>query len=160
VNTPTYTVTNFTYDPATRTGVWTLQQTVLNDKLRLVLDDALVAGLDGEWADNADAYPSGNGTAGGDFAFKVHVLTGDATQNGRVDALDLSFVKQRLNRSATNPGTTGATYSVFADVDANGTINALDLSAVKARLNRSLPATEPAVTAATALLFSNKAISR
>ena len=63
VNTTTYTITAFNYDPTTRTGVWTLQQTVTNDKLRLILDDALVGGLDGEWADTTDAYPSGDGTA-------------------------------------------------------------------------------------------------
>jgi hypothetical protein len=157
ISTPTYTTSGFNYDPATRTGVWTLPTAVLNDKLRLFIDDAAIAGLDGEWVQGVHPYPSGDGAPGGDFDFRVNVLTGDATQNGRVDALDLSFVKQRLNRSATNPGVSGATYSVFADVDANGTISALDLSAVKARQNRSAPPGEP--LAATALLFSAAPVS-
>ena len=83
------------------------------------------------------------------------MLRGDATQDGRVNALDLSFIKQRLNKTATNPGTTGAVYSPFADLTADGSINALDLSAARARLNNALPPGEPA----TALLFSTKAIS-
>jgi hypothetical protein len=159
VTTPTYTITGFRYDAATKTGVWTLSSAITNDKIRLFLDDALLPSLDGEWTDSsaAESYPSGNGTAGGDFSFRLNVLGGDVTGDGQVNALDLSFIKQRLNRTALNPGVTGATYSPFADIDANGSINALDLSAAKQRLNRRLPTGDPA---ATALLFSNKAISR
>jgi hypothetical protein len=110
-----------------------------------------VAGLDGEWqnANAAESYPSGNGTEGGDFDFRINVLGGDATQDGQVNALDLAFIKQRLNRTSTNPGQGNAAYSPFADVTADGSINALDLAAVKQRLNRRLPAGEPT------LLFSS-----
>ena len=158
INTPTYTPSAFSYDPATRTAVWTLPAAVTNDKLRLVLDDAALAGLDGEWAGPVatESFPSGDGTVGGDFDFRVNVLRGDATQDGVVNALDISFIKQRLNRTATNPGTIGAVYSVFGDITADGSINALDLSAAKQRLNNRLPTGEPA---ATALLFSSEPIS-
>jgi len=156
VSTPTYTVTGFSYDAGTKTGTWTLSTPITNDKVRLFLDDALVAGLDGEWADSTDTFPSGNGTAGGDFAFRFNVLRGDATQDFRVNALDLSFIRQRLNKTATNPGVSGAIYSPFADLTADGTINALDLSAARQRINNALPGGEPS----TALLFSTRAISR
>jgi len=152
---PTYAFQGFAYDAATRTGVWTLAQPVTNDKLRLVLDDALVPGLDGEWNNGADTYPSGDNAVGGDFDFRVNVLTADATQDGQVNALDLSFIKQRLNRTALNPGASGATYSVFGDLNGDGKINALDLSAAKQRVNRHLPTGEPA---ATALLFSDRRV--
>ena len=160
VNNATYTPTAFNYDAATKTAVWTIPQ-VTNDKIRLVLSAAGVAGLDGEWNNppgtpTGDTFPSGDGTIGGDFNFRVNVLRGDATQDGRVNALDLSFIKQRLNKTATNPGTTGAVYSPFADLTADGSINALDLSAARARLNNALPTAEPA----TALLFSSNPISR
>ena len=72
-----------------------------------------------------------------------------------MNALDLSYIKQRLNKTATNPGTV-APYTPFADLTADGSINALDLSAARARLNNALPTGEPA----TALLFSTRAISR
>ena len=158
LNTANYPVTAFTYDPATRTGVWTLGTAVTNDKLMVILDDAGIAGLDGEWlnANAAESYPSGDGTPGGDFNFRINVLGGDANQDGSVNALDLSFVKQKQNKTATNPGVGPGAYSPFADVDANGSINALDLSAVKQRLNRRLPPGEPT---ATALLFSSQRIS-
>jgi hypothetical protein len=137
VNMESYPVIAFRYDPATRTGVWTLPAAVTNDSLRLLIDDA-GQWLDGEWHNGADAYPSGNGQTGGGFDFQANVLAG-ATQSGQVSALDLSFIRQRLNKAATNPGSTGATYSPFADLNADGLINALDLAAAKQRLNRRLP---------------------
>jgi hypothetical protein len=152
VNTPTYAISSFSYNPATKTGTWTLTNSIVNDKVRLVLDDALLPGLDGEWVDNTHAYPSGDGTPGGDFAFGVHVLRGDASQDGSVSALDLGQVKARLNRNATtNQGSGPTGYSVFADLNGDGQINAQDLGLVKAKLNSRLPAGEPA----SALLFSN-----
>jgi hypothetical protein len=154
VNNATYTTSGFTYDPATKTGVWTLTTPIVNDKVRLFLDDALLPALDGEWADGTDTYPSGNGTAGGDFLFRFNVLRGDANQDGSVNALDLGQLKAKLNRTATNPGTGTTGYSVFADLNADGQINALDLGIGKARLNSRLPVADPA----TALLFSNSRV--
>ena len=154
----TYAVSGFTYDAATKTGTWTLTNAIVNDKVRLFLDDALVGGLDGEWqnANASEAYPSGDGTAGGDFDFRFNVLRGDANQDGAVNALDLGQLKAKLNRTATNPGTGTTGYSVFADLNADGQINALDLGIGKARLNTRLPSTDPA----SALLFSSQPISR
>jgi hypothetical protein len=152
----TYGFNNFNYDPGTKTAVWTLSSTVTNDKVRLTIPSASLLNLDGEWTDSADAYPSGDGTAGGDFAFRIYILRGDATQDGRVNALDLSFIRSKLNKTATNPGSGTTAYSPFADINPDGQINALDLSATRARLNTSLPPTEPA---ATALLFSSRPIS-
>ena len=111
-------------------------------------------GLDGEWANpteafpgtGGDAYPSGDGTAGGDFNFRVNVLHGDATGDGNVNALDVAFVKARLTR---RPGE--ANYSIFADNNGDGVINALDLAAVKGRLTQRI---DNAPVPATALLFA------
>ena len=154
VTTPTDPFTGFSYDAATKTGVWTLAAAITNDKLRLFLDDALIGGLDGEWANASagESYPSGNGTAGGDFSFRINLLGGDVSGDGQINALDLSFIKQRLNRTATNPGTSGATYAPFGDLTGDGLINALDLSAAKQRLNLRLPAGEPAA----ALLWARR----
>jgi hypothetical protein len=154
VNTVNHDISGFSYDRATQTGVWTLSTPILNDKLRLILDDAQVPGLDGDWTNGADAYPSGDGDVGGDFDFRLNVLRGDANQDGRVNSLDLGQVKAKLNSSATNPGAGASGYSVFADVNADGLINALDLGFVKAHPYRPI---EPGLTS---LLFGTKAISR
>jgi hypothetical protein len=58
----------------------------------------------------------------------------------------LSFIKQRLNLTATSSVTRLATYSPFADLNADGIINSLDVSAAKQRLNRRLPSGEPTAT--------------
>jgi hypothetical protein len=144
INTANYTVTGFSYDAATKTGVWTLSAPIVNDKVSLFLDDAQVSTLDGEWT-TGQSYPSGNGTVGGDFSFRVNVQRGDANQDGSVNALDLGQLKSKLNRTATNPGTGASAYSPFADLNADGQINALDLGIAKARLNNRLPAGEPPV---------------
>jgi hypothetical protein len=156
INTLDHPISGFSYDPATKTGVWTLSTPIKNDNLRLILDDAHVAELDGDWVNGADAYPSGDGTLGGDFNFRVNILRGDANQDGRVNALDLGLVKAKLNRTATNPGEGANGYSVFADVNADGSINALDLGYVKAHPYRP-PPIEPGPTS---LLFGTNAISR
>ncbi len=153
VNTANYAISGFSYDAATKTGTWTLTNPIVNDKVNLFLDDANVGGLDGEWT-TAQAYPSGNGTAGGDFTFRLNVQRGDANQDGSVNALDLGQLKSKLNRTATNPGTGTSAYSPFADLNADGQINALDLGIAKARLNNRLPNGEPAS------LFSSLPVTR
>jgi hypothetical protein len=87
-------------------------------------------------------FPSGNGTAGGEFRFRFAVLGGDATRDGTVNALDLGDVKRRLNTTAESPPP--SRYSVFADVNGDGRINALDLGAVRQAANRRLPPVAPA----------------
>jgi hypothetical protein len=160
VNVGSYPVTAFAYNDVTHAATWTLGRTIANDKVMLDLDgDPRSRGvrgaepggqlLDGEWAVGG-TYPSGDVTPGGDFRFQVNVLGGDATRDGRVNALDMADAKRRLGRVA-NDGVTGtAAYSAFADFDGGGRINALDLAFVKGRLGQVLPSTEPA--AATAAL--------
>jgi len=147
LNNPTYATSGFSYDAATKTGVWTLSTPITRDKVNLVLDDALLPALDGEWA-TGHAYPSGDGTPGGDFTFRINVLRGDANQDGIVNALDLGQMKSKLNRTATNPGSGVSAYSVFADLNADGLINALDLGFAKLHLNDRFgpgPTPEPAL---------------
>jgi hypothetical protein len=151
------TVTGFTYDAPTKTGTWTLGSTVQLDKLRLVLSAAGVPSLDGEWTNPStatpagDAYPSGEGSVGGDFNFRVNVLRGDTNGDQQVNALDVADVKKRLLRRPGDGVTGSNAYSIFADLNTDGVINALDVAGVKGRLNtriNTLP--EPA----TALLFA------
>jgi hypothetical protein len=137
------TTSAFTYDAPTRTGTWTLGSTVALDKLRLVLGTAGLGslGLDGEWtnpsatAPNGDTYPSGDGTAGGDFNFRINVLRGDTNGDQQVNALDVADVKKRLLRRPGDGVTGSNAYSIFADLNTDGVINALDVAAVKGRLN-------------------------
>jgi hypothetical protein len=155
VNVASYPITGFVYDPVSHTATWTLGRTIGNDNLILDLDGDAPNGVhaagaggqfvDGDWT-TGGTFPSGNGTPGGDFRYRFKVLAGDVTRDGRVNAVDLSDAKRRLNRTPGDGVVTGA-YSAFDDVDGGGRINALDLSAIRQRLNQTLPATEPAGTA-------------
>jgi len=82
------------------------------------------------------------GPAGATYALDLNALQGDADRaaNARVTAIDLGFVKARLNRTAGEAPAAGAIYTAFADVNGDGRINAVDLGAVKARVNDFLPA--------------------
>jgi hypothetical protein len=133
--------TAYSYDAPTKTGTWTLGSTVAVDKLRFVLSAAGVTGLDGEWVNPAtatpagDTYPSGDGSVGGDFNFRVNVLRGDANGDQQVNALDVADVKKRLLRRPGDGVTGSNAYSIFADLNTDGVVNALDVAGVKGRLN-------------------------
>jgi hypothetical protein len=152
-----YPLSNFAYDPATHTATWTLGQPLRADKLLLDLDGdpggVGLAGLalDGDWASGTSAFPSGDGSPGGDFRFRLNVLPGDTDRSGAVLANDSSDVKRKFFSSTTNPGAGPAAYSVFHDVTGSGAILADDFSEVKKRFFSTLPTTDPAaVTTATA----------
>jgi hypothetical protein len=153
--------TAFAYDTATHTATWRLaaQQAFGNDPITLALDaddpggvQAPTSGefggefLDGEWLNPAEdapdgqAYPSGDGSAGGDFRFAFNVLPGDTSRNGTVLADDFAAVKKRFFKNTTSAATgTDADYSAFHDVDGSGTILANDFSEVKRRFFNRLP---------------------
>lgn len=103
----TYNVgtSTFNYNSTTKTAKWTFASAFPADQLVITLDDgvtdtAMTANaLDGEWSNPAalstvgsDVFPSGNGTAGGDFIFRVTILPGDVTRNNIVDLNDLNIV--------------------------------------------------------------------
>ena len=152
VNVANYGVLNIDYDPTTHTATWLLGRVINNDRVLFDLDgdvggvNAAGIRLDGDWQSGADAFPSGDGTAGGDFRFQANVLPGDTSRNGSVVASDASDVKPRFFRTATNPGPDGPTqYSAFYDVDGSGAIIAADFSEVKRRFFTTLPSAQPAV---------------
>jgi hypothetical protein len=108
INTANYAVTGFTYDASTNTGVWTLGTAITRDKLMLILDDANVGGLDGEWT-NGQSFPSGNGYNGGDFKYLFNVLVGDADQGAAPPTID-SVEWRPINLGSDNqtlPANTG-----------------------------------------------------
>jgi hypothetical protein len=158
-----YAVTSFSYDPANAVATWTLGAALgrggtaagAGDKVLLDLDGDLGTGvnvvflqpryLDGEWANGADAYDSGNGSEGGDFRFQVNALRGDVDGDGRVSAPDLTALRARLLRGASDPFS-GAdrAYSPLYDLDGDGRVGAHDLAALRAALFTQLPAAAPA----------------
>ena len=151
VNVANYPIAAFGYDPVTHTATWTLGQSIANDKIRLdvagLLSNEGVTGadslrLDGDWT-TGGSFPSGDGTPGGDFTFRVNVLPGNVNRTGPVLANDASDVKTRFFRSTTNPGSGANTYSIFHDVDGSGSILADDFSGVKSRFFSTLPGPEP-----------------
>ena len=154
-------VAGFEYRAADRTAVWFLERPAANDRLTLELAAGAggVAGaytgvpMDGEWADGADAWPSGDGTPGGGFRFSLNVLAGDVTRDGRVNALDALDVRRRMRRTAAAPGPAGPTaYTIFHDVDGDAATTARDVLAVRRATARAPALPLPPAGAATSAL--------
>ena len=157
VNRPTYPLdpANFILYPSARGAMWHLPAGAYfaKDKLLLDLDGDSNTGvrtfsgasLDGEWGGVLEAYPSGDGAAGGDFLFRVNVLPGDANRSGSVLANDASEVKAKFFSSTGSPGSGAGAYSVYHDANGSGSILANDFALVKARFFDALPAGNPTV---------------
>jgi subtilisin-like proprotein convertase family protein len=146
-----YVVSSFDYDDVSHTATWTFDRAIPADKLLFKLlaapggvVDANSVALDGEWNSGGDAFPSGDGAAGGDFRFRANVLPGDANRNGKATILDWMQERMRLGRSASATGTGALAYDALYDLNGDGRINDADLTLVRNNLLRSLPATEPA----------------
>ncbi|MBN1590165.1 MAG: hypothetical protein JW888_11665 [Pirellulales bacterium] len=96
VNVPTQVIAGFNYDAANYIATWTFAQPIIADRLWISLADVVQdpAGnrLDGEWQNAASEFPSGDGTAGGDFRFVMNVLPGDANGDGMVGPADASIM--------------------------------------------------------------------
>jgi hypothetical protein len=140
------TVTNFTNasivpsSPVANQFTWTTTQTFPTAMMHLRLlsgffdarDDA-GNDLDGEWdnptsvTDNTtvtDTFPSGNGTAGGDFTFSFTTLLGDADRTNAVGIGDLNAVRNNYGI------TVGATWAQ-GDHDGDGDVDLTDLNYVR-----------------------------
>jgi hypothetical protein len=161
VNTATYspaTIGAFAYDAATFTATWTLATAgIPSDKLLLDLDAEPGTGvtsssgvrLDGDWTNlapggvgGADTFPSGNGTPGGDFRFRVNVLPGDVNRNGGITSSDVTSVR---DAQGSAPG--GAQYTIFKDINGSGSILGNDVTLVRSKQGTALPVAEPTAPA-------------
>jgi probable HAF family extracellular repeat protein len=135
-----YTFSNFSYNSATHVATWTLANSIGPDKLSLDLKstgpdavtDTFGNGyvLDGEWADGAAVYPSGNGAPGGDFVFDLNVLPGDLDQNGTVNGADLAQIASHWLQ----------TGGLAGDANGDNFVNAQDIVAVASHWLATLPA--------------------
>ena len=140
-----YATSGFSYNATTFTGTWTIAHAIGADRLNINLASTGTAAvtdthgiaLDGDWTNGAHEYPSGNGTAGGDFNFAFNVLPADANQDGIVNSQDLAIISS----SWLGAGPTG-------DVNADGIVNSQDLALVASQWLAKLPSASPAVAEA------------
>ena len=160
VNVPSYGFSAFSYDAVAHRATWTISQNLSRDKLLVDLDGSTAnavadtAGnrLDGDWVNptwsppspptGGDAWPSGDGTAGGDFQFRINVLPGDINQDGTVNVQDLAILAANYRKSLTGWAN--------GDLNCDGVVDVMDLAVLAANYRLGLPVPEP-VPAAPAL---------
>ncbi|HEY4308398.1 MAG TPA: hypothetical protein VGN12_03000 [Pirellulales bacterium] len=132
----TVPTTGFSYDPNTFTATWTLANPLGANRVNLNLSssganavqDIAGSPLDGEWTNGVTAFPSGNGTAGGDFNFAIHVLPADANGDGIVNGQDLALASSGW-----------LTAGRSGDVNADGIVNGQDLALISSQWLATLP---------------------
>jgi hypothetical protein len=158
VNQADYPVTGFAYDPYTYTATWTLSAPLGLDHVELIVNggaggvsDAQNNLLDGEWTSGADLFPSGNGTAGGDFRFRIRVAPGDLNADGVINGSDFAVLAGNFGKVNQLP--------VMGDFTGDGAVNGSDFAILAGNFGRSVP--EPQVLQrATALAVSAPSIVR
>ena len=138
----------FQYNSATDTATWTFANPLTTDKFLLCIPAVAVTNgsgtaLDGDWTNPgglgaASTFPSGNGTAGGNFNFRFNVVPGDVNGDSVVTGADGTAVRLNLGQSTGSGG-----YSPNQDVDGDGSITTNDMSDVRTALLNRLPNTEP-----------------
>ena len=150
-----YNISGFSYSATDHAATWSLSAVIGPDKLYIGLPgsgttpvtDAAGNALDGEWTNptsfsqvgDSSIFPSGDGLAGGDFAFRFDVLPGDSTGGslGKVDVADVAQTKSRSGLAET-------ASSYRSDFDGNNLVNVADIAYVKSRSSiSSLPVNPP-----------------
>lgn len=132
-----HAISGMSWDAATLTATWTLSHTLVPGRYQLKIADQTISNaaggtLDGEWLDAISTW-SGDGAAGGAFAFSFNVLSGDVDQSGRVLSSDYSKARALLGRRAGQAG-----YNIFYDINGDGRILAGDLSLIRSYLGDRL----------------------
>ena len=150
-----YSVSGFAYNATDHVATWSLSAVIGPDKLYIALPgsgatpvtDTAGNALDGEWTNPSSftdvsassSFPSGNGVAGGDFAFRFDVLPGDSTGGslGKVNVADVAQTKSRSTQPVT-------AVNYRSDVDGNNILNVADVAFVKSKSTiYSLPVNPP-----------------
>ena len=122
------------------------------DKLLLVLSDDVSSAingsaLDGEYT-SGSGLPSGDGSPGGDFEFRINVLAGDTDGNGTNSLRDLQFLATNWRLQTTDA-------NKFADFDGSHRMTLNDLQILATHWRKSLPAGEPIPLAAAVAAFAD-----
>jgi hypothetical protein len=148
VSATVFPFSHFFYDAVNCVATWTLTSALPKNSYQLDLNGGgldpvhehgfTASVLDGEWANNSDTFPSGDGVAGGDFQFNFKVMPGDVNQNAAVETLDVNTVNSKVGQT-----TTSANYSAFADVDGSGWIQSADAQIVQSKLWSTYPSQNP-----------------
>ena len=134
-------ILNYSYDSSTFTATLALSNALPAAVFDLTVAaggvfDREAANLDGEWINGVTAGSSGNGVAGGDFAFRIFVLPGDVRDETggvgtrTVNSNDSQRVRDKQNGLVV-AGFGDFNYDARADLDGSAFINSNDSQLVR-----------------------------
>ncbi len=127
---------SFNHTPGAATATWRFTGWTIADHYAIILRDTVTDvesnALDGEWVNPAtlttgnvaeSEFPSGNGTAGGDFQFVFTILAGDLDLNGSVNSTDAQWLFYYMNNY---PGQGNQPFS-HGDFNGDGLVTTVDV---------------------------------
>ena len=128
---------SFAYDPTTFTVTLSFDRAFSTAAVDLKIaaagvTDAAGRALDGEYTNGVTAGPSGNGTAGGDFSYRLFFVPGDASDTTAgggtrtVNATDAQRVRTAQNGTLSAAGQVQGAYDARADLNGDGKVDGND----------------------------------
>ncbi|MEZ6076346.1 MAG: hypothetical protein R3C56_11990 [Pirellulaceae bacterium] len=130
------------YHMESRVATIQFSEPLSEDKLAIGIHDALSdeAGnqLDGEWLDGGSQTTSGDGNAGGNFYYRIHVLAGDLSGDGVVLGNDVTAGVLARSKSVSDDG-----YYPLSDLDGSGDTTPEEIDLLVSLRGTWLPTGEP-----------------
>jgi hypothetical protein len=126
VNEQSYGFSDFNYDFANLTAVWTIDGSIGNDRLSMLLE--LSRGTES----------SGYGLTGGTFEHNFNVLPGNVSRSGIHSRADYVLVAQADGASAND-----SNYDPLRDIDGSGSVDANDIAILIDEIDEELPTGNP-----------------
>jgi subtilisin-like proprotein convertase family protein len=118
---PDPAVVAFNYDAERWVATWDFDRPLSLNKyvvsLAGAVADVAANALDGEWTNGVSRFASGDGAAGGQFAFRFNVVPGDVDGSGKVTLDEAGLVRSKVGRLVSSLG-----YFYRLDVDGSGGI--------------------------------------
>jgi len=122
INVPTYAISGFSYNAATKTATWTLAAPLGADRLTLTLNGQSPSGVHDS---------NGNYLQGGNFVQHFSVLPGDFNGDGVVDSRDLVGLRNEMMGLSS--------VDIWGDLNGDGTVNMTDFNLVRRFIGARLP---------------------
>ena len=134
---PSPAVINFNYDADRWVATWDYDRPLSLNKYLVALGgsvvDAEANALDGEWTTGVSRFGSGDGTAGGQFAFRFNVVPGDVDGSGRVTLDEAGLVRSKNGKLVTSLG-----YFYRIDLDGSGGITSAEADETRLRFGTDI----------------------
>ena len=135
-------VASFDYNATSFVATWRFATALPMNRYLVYLGDGSVAdlgglGLDGDWTDGVSTV-SGDGTEGGEFAFRMNVVPGDVDNTEGVVFAEVGQMRLKIGRT-----TASGDYNYRQDLDGSGGMTFSEVAQARLRVGSSISGYTP-----------------